>query len=248
MGVGDSKVQYLMSSRQGRLYPPRWHDRYYHLVQLRRSLEEVAQLNSFRAKQHPIMLDMGCGEQPYRPIFERYVGKYIGADLPGNPYADIYLDPVRGIDLQQASVDIVLSTQVLEHVVHPTNYLAAIHTVLKDDGLLILSTHGYWMYHPDPMDLWRWTGAGLRHLLAESGFSVTHVAGVMGLAASGMQLLQDGLLRHWHWGQRLPLPLRRTTTVLFQSAMEAVDWTATPQSRQLDACVFVMVAQKEGMS
>ncbi|HRA65406.1 MAG TPA: methyltransferase domain-containing protein [Caldilinea sp.] len=241
-------LNYLMGPRSDRLYPTRFNDRYYHLVQLRKSLEKVTQLESFRTKHHPVLVDMGCGEKPYRALFEPYVDCYIGVDLPDNPHADVYLDSEKGIHLLHDSADIVLSTQVLEHVLHPSTYLSAIHHVLREQGLLILSTHGYWMHHPDPVDLWRWTGAGLQRLLAESGFSVTHVAGVMGLAASGMQLLQDGLLRHWHWGQRLPLPLRRTTTLLFQSAIQAVDWTATPQSRQLDASVFVIVAQKEGSS
>ena len=69
--------------------------------------------------------------------------------------------------------DLVVSTQVLEHVPSPRRHLDEAFRVLHADGRLILSTHGYWVYHPDPEDLWRWTGPGLRRALGEAGFTVT---------------------------------------------------------------------------
>ncbi len=56
----------------------------------------------------------------------------------------------------------MLSTQVLEHVTDPRLYLAECHRVLRPGGPLLLSTHGIMVYHPDPVDYWRWTGAGLQ--------------------------------------------------------------------------------------
>ena len=34
---------------------------------------------------------------------------------------------------------------------------------------MLLATHGTMVYHPNPVDLWRWTGAGLERLFRENG-------------------------------------------------------------------------------
>ena len=44
----------------------------------------------------------------------------------------------------------------------PARYLAECFRVLRPGGRLLLSTHGMFVYHPDPDDYWRWTCAGLR--------------------------------------------------------------------------------------
>ena len=55
------------------------------------------------------------------------------------------------------SFDAVLSTQVLEHVADPGALPAERFRVLRPGGRLLLSTHGIFVYHPDPDDYWRWT-------------------------------------------------------------------------------------------
>jgi SAM-dependent methyltransferase len=96
---------------------------------------------------------------PYRALFEPYVAKYIGVDLPSNIEADLTVAPHWEMLLPGDGADVVLSTQVLEHVETPLAYLNDCYRMLKHGGLLILSTHGYWMYHPDPHDYWRWNHA-----------------------------------------------------------------------------------------
>src|SRR3546814_1646938 len=93
-------------------------------------------------------------------------------------------------DLEYA--DIVLSNQVLEHVDSPQGYLEEARRLMKPDGVLLLSTHGYWFYHPTPNDYWRWTSAGLRKTMEASGFEIVEFTGIMGLISSGLQLFQDG--------------------------------------------------------
>src|SRR5205823_2015302 len=65
--------------------------------------------------------------------------------------------------------------------------------VLRPGGRMLLSTHGVFPYHPDPVDLWRWTCEGLRREVEQVGFEVVRFEGVIGMAATGLQLLQDSI-------------------------------------------------------
>jgi SAM-dependent methyltransferase len=99
-----------------------------------------------------------------------------------------------------------LSTQHLEHVDDPDLVLAELHRVLAPGGTLLLSTHGVWVYHPDPHDLWRWTEEGLRTLFERHGFVVERVhrqgevvVAAVGLVAAPVAALQRSrhLLVQW---------------------------------------------------
>jgi SAM-dependent methyltransferase len=116
---------------------------------------------------------------PYRELFEPYVRKYIGCDLPGNDLADNLIDPSGVLPFNSSSVDIVLSSQVLEHVEDPSLYLNEAHRILKAKGVLILSTHGIWRFHPDPTDFRRWTCDGLRREIDRAKFEIIHFKGIM---------------------------------------------------------------------
>jgi SAM-dependent methyltransferase len=222
---------------QSRLYPPRTSSRYYMLAELRQRLSELIAAHS--ADLHgSTLVDLGCGAMPYRPLFAPYVAEYIGADLADNPEADLFIPADGHLPLADASVDAVLSSQALEHVVDPAAYLAEARRVLRPGGLLLLSTHGYWIYHPHPTDYWRWTGSGLQKIICDAGFTVERIEGVMGVAATALQLLQDAL----H-----PLmrgPFRLLFGVLMQNIVALADRLATPVHRRTDACIYVVVARR----
>ena len=44
-----------------------------------------------------------------------------------------------------------------------------LHRVTAPGGRVLLSTHGTMVYHPNPVDLWRWTHAGLERLFEQNG-------------------------------------------------------------------------------
>jgi SAM-dependent methyltransferase len=221
-----------------RLDPSAFHSRWHHLRALRRALErEAATLEGAG-----VLLDLGCGEMPYRPLFVPRVERYVGADLPRNRLADVHLDETGRAAMPDASVDIVLSSQVLEHVPSPDAYLAEAHRLLKPTGTLILSTHGYWMYHPDPTDFWRWTREGLVRQIEAAGFAVQSVRGVMNLAASGLQLFQDGV------AAALPGALRPALHFAMNRAMWLVDRLGSDTSRDRDAGVFILRASKRAQA
>lgn len=183
------------------------------------------------------VLDYGCAEMPYRQFFGSDV-VFVGADLPGNPDAELELRPDGSVPVEDESFDAVLSTQVLEHVSDPTLYLSECHRVLRPGGELLLSTHGVMSYHPDPVDYWRWTCAGLRRAVEEAGLEVVRFEGIMGLAASGLQLIQDA------WWGRVPGRLRPLMAFVVQSLIALADKFEPRESKDLNSLVFALVARR----
>jgi SAM-dependent methyltransferase len=224
-----------------RLNPPWYDSRYVILLQLQRALVGVIDAH-FGGRAGLRLLDYGCGDCCYRPLFADIVAEYIGADLPGNPNAALMLGADSAIPAPDRSFDIVLSTQVLEHVEQVGAYLRECRRVLKSDGHLILSTHGLWMYHPNPLDLWRWTGPGLERELIRSGFDVITRTGLLGLAPAALQLLQDAVLQS-RWVASLPVLIQAPFWIVVQRLIRLTDLMYSLTSRNLQASVHLMVAR-----
>jgi len=94
------------------------------------------------------------------------------------------------------------------------------------------------VYHPDPDDYWRWTCAGLRRVVQEAGLEVVHFEGIMGLAATGLQLVQDAVYYH------LPAFLRPALALVLQSLIALADRFESWGGREMNALVFAVVARK----
>lgn len=135
------------------------------------------------------VLDYGCGGSPYRNLFK---GTYTGADLAGNPQKDVELLADGSLPTMHSGYDVVLSSQVLEHVLDYQHYLREAHRALKQGGILILTTHGMFGDHGSPNDYWRWTTEGLKHSIESCGFEVEECHQMtVGPRATIMWLLHD---------------------------------------------------------
>ena len=135
------------------------------------------------------VLDVGCGVKPYYPFFEPYAASYIGVDVVANPAAEL-LGAVEALPVDDASIDVVLCNQVLEHCADPALAVSELNRVTAPGGRVLASTHGVQVYHPSPDDLWRWTHAGLERLFADNGgwHTVTVAPGAGTTACLGMLL------------------------------------------------------------
>jgi SAM-dependent methyltransferase len=115
------------------------------------------------------LLDVGCGEKPYLPLFEPHTREYVGVDAVENPRAEL-LGPVEALPVEDGAFQVVLCAQVLEHCDDPAQAVRELHRATAPGGRVLVSTHGTMVYHPAPADYWRWTHTGLERLFRENGF------------------------------------------------------------------------------
>ena len=220
-----------------RINPPISSSRYFHLIRLRN--KTLSYLKDYiDPKKKNILLDFGCGDMPYKELISPMVNFYLGVDLKINPIADHHIDFNSKTTLPDEHADIILSNQVLEHVDSPESYLQEAHRLLKKDGFILLSTHGYWFYHPTPFDYWRWTSAGLRKTIEKEGFEIVRFEGIMGLTASGLQLTQDGLMH------KMPGFLRPVFSFIMQRLIFLFDKVHSQEQRNKDASLYILIARK----
>ncbi len=129
-------------------------------------------------------LDYGAGDSPYAPHFARRNIAFLRSDIrPADP-GIVRIAEDGTVDLPNASVDAIVSTQVLEHVPDVQRYLAEGMRVLRPGGLFYCSTHGTFILHRCPADYHRWTIDGLRLEFERAGMEVAHVEPRIGLLAT----------------------------------------------------------------
>jgi SAM-dependent methyltransferase len=113
------------------------------------------------------VLDVGCGRKFYEPLFARHAISYVGVDPVDNPRADLK-GAVEDLPVADASFDLVLCIQVLEHCDDPIKAISELRRVTAPGGRVLATTHGVMPYHPSPTDHWRWTHTGLEKLFVEN--------------------------------------------------------------------------------
>lgn len=114
-------------------------------------------------------LDVGCGTGRYAMYFPNR----IGIDVQPGPAVDVTADVHDLHMFKDGEFDRVLCTEVLEHLHTPNQALSEMHRVLKDGGMLILTTRFVYPIHGVSGDYYRFTRLGLEHLLRD--FETTEI-------------------------------------------------------------------------
>ena len=105
-------------------------------------------------------LDIGAQAGPYGAYFPNRVA----LDLHPRPGIQIVAD-AQALGLASGAFDVVLCTEVLEHLPEPRQAINEMYRVLKPGGTLLLTTRFLFPIHDAPQDYFRFTKYGLRHLL-----------------------------------------------------------------------------------
>jgi SAM-dependent methyltransferase len=135
-----------------------------------------------------VALDVGSAFSPYRAQIERAGYTVQTLDVDPASGAD-HIGPVEHTGLADAAFDLIVCTQVLEHVRRPDEALTELRRILKPGGHLILALPHVWPYHPCPRDFWRFTQEGVVELAAGSGFEVERLLGAGGCGTTLFQTL-----------------------------------------------------------
>lgn len=227
-----------------RVNPPIWQHDYHVLKKLYYSLQSFLSKYAAVKKKKLTLVDYGCGSMPYKSLYSSYISRAIAVDIGKNPYADILVKEDEPIPLENHSVDIILSTQVLEHVRDVKFYLFQCNRLLKKNGLLLLSTHGLWPYHDFPADYRRWTRKGIEEEIKGAGFSLLETQSILGPFAACCQfkllLIAERFQNKGY--------LARAILALISTIGNGTIWTLDylfPADEISDASVFVLCAEKK---
>lgn len=168
------------------------------------------------------LLDIGCGKMPYKEYILKnsVVNKYEGIDIEdalvydNNIKPDFYWDG-KTLPLANKTYDVIIATEVLEHVPDIKHFLNEVNRVLKKGGVFFLTTPFLWNLHEIPHDHHRLTPFSLERHLKENNFHKIEITAAGTWHTSMAQML--GL-----WVKRSPLPysVRKILTPLIKGIMK----------------------------
>jgi SAM-dependent methyltransferase len=125
-----------------RTNPRLWHHDYLHLRPLARDLRERIGAAAGEDRLARV-LDLGCGESPYRSFFGGSVERYVRLDPDASVRPDL-IGRAEALPFTGDSFDGLLSAQVMLLVDDPAAVVQEIRRVTRPGGRFWVSCHGAW--------------------------------------------------------------------------------------------------------
>lgn len=154
------------------------------------------------------LVDIGCGEKPYKDMVSPHVEIHTGVDHQESLHDKSGVDAfgtAYAIPLESDSYDTALCTDVLEHLEEPSLAVSEVWRVLKSGGYAIYTVPLFWHLHEEPRDFYRYTKHGLRYLFEKSGFEIVEITTLSGFSVTFAQELVYFLYRYRRGGVINPL-------------------------------------------
>ena len=129
----------------------------------------------------PVGLALGAGTRPGSFAARFPTVEWIVTDVDGGYGVDAVAD-AHGLPLPDASIDLVVTEHVMEHLLNPMAAAAEIERVLRPGGIVLAKIPFLFPWHGGYLDFFRVTPAGMRALFA--GCDVVHLAPSMGPASA----------------------------------------------------------------
>jgi SAM-dependent methyltransferase len=137
------------------------------------------------------LIDIGCGEKPYKHLLEGLVTDHVGIDHCGTSHDRSNIDIIGtaySIPVESNSFDSVICTAVLEHLEEPELAIKECYRVLKTGGYAVYSVPFIWHLHEEPRDFFRFSKYGLKYLFEKTGFAVVEIRPLSGFILTFLQL------------------------------------------------------------
>lgn len=132
--------------------------------------EEVFQ----REMIYGIALDLGAGVAQFREL-RKYFKKTYGVDFYPYEMVSVITDLETALPFQDACADIIILSNILEHIADPRGILNECYRILKPGGFVIGTVPFLMRVHQGPYDFHRFTNFMLEKLLTGAHFSNTEV-------------------------------------------------------------------------
>jgi SAM-dependent methyltransferase len=173
--------------------PARGESLYIHLSDALLAMEQAVE--SIEVKPESRILDFGAGTSPYDFLFPN--AKYLKADITPETSPDLLITDGGTLEESDESFEVVVSTQVLEHVFDPQKYLREVYRLLKPQGKFLLALPCLYEDHKCPNDYQRWMRQGLERDLKFAGFKNIRIYKVT-VGARGLAFFWDRYIDSMH--------------------------------------------------
>ena len=117
------------------------------------------------------MLDVGSARSPFKSYFS--FDKYISADIDPDRGADVMAD-ISSLPFRDNVADIVVCTEVLEHIPYTHKALEEMSRILKRKGYLVITVPFLFGVHEN-VDFFRWTESGIKFCLSDASFDCLEI-------------------------------------------------------------------------
>jgi len=132
-----------------------------------------------KASSGGIALDVGAGSRRWKNLVEGLGYVYHSSDLE-NPFTDDgsqhdFIGSAESLPVPSSAYDLVICTQVLEHLSDPRAAVGEKHRVLRDNGVVLFTTNFIYGLHGAPEDYFRFSRFGLKLIFEDVGFTIEHL-------------------------------------------------------------------------
>lgn len=119
------------------------------------------------------LIDLGCGDMPFRDLILDQVISYDSIDrFPRTPEVTFVGDIQDMSLIANGCYDTAICLEVLEHVPDPLRAVREVFRILKPSGIFIVSVPHLSRLHDEPYDYYRFTRHGLKYILESGGFEI----------------------------------------------------------------------------
>lgn len=136
----------------------------------------LEELSRFFSNSHfDLLVDVGSGTVPYQTVYEKHCHTHFGFDVATSLHnlANVdFMASAMAIPLRAKTADMILCSEVLEHLPEPAIALREMARIAKPGAKLFLTTPFMLSVHEAPYDYYRYTEYGLSYLLEKAGFEV----------------------------------------------------------------------------
>ena len=161
--------------------------------------------------------------------------QYLNIDASSNPD---YLSSADKIPVEDNFFDMVIMTEVLEHLENPEDALNEVYRVLKHNGKLVASMPFLNSIHKGPHDFQRWLPDRLRRELQKTGFEAEKIEPMGGIAA----VISDLIIKYTYQHPTLLNRLLRKLVRIQAPLIKALD--SKTQRKDIITTGFFIIAVK----